>query len=162
MHKPININKQKTPDHGRFGFPRKFDVHTGFDIYCADGEPVYAIEDGIVVKIDDFTGVGVNMPWWEDTQAISIEGKSGVILYGEIYPPDLKVGDKSIAGQEIAKIKRVLKKDKGLPMYMLHIELYKHGYRGDWEVWNLNETKPDVLLNIETILFNIYGKENLI
>ena len=142
MVKPINIQSQKTPPHGRFGYTRKFDIHTGFDIYCPNGEPVYAIEDGIVTKIDDFTGIGVNMPWWEDTQAISIEGKSGVILYGEIYPPNLKVGDKVNVGQIIANIKRV--------------------YRGDWEVWNLNETQPDWLLNIETILFNIYGKENLI
>jgi len=162
MIKPINIEKQKTPAHGRFGYARKFDVHTGFDIYCSDGEPVFAIEDGIVTKIADFTGTGVNMPWWEDTHAISIEGKSGVILYGEIYAPNLKVGDSVKEGQILANIKRVLKKDKGLPMSMLHIELYKSGYRGDWEVWNLNETQPDWLLNIETILFNIYGKENLI
>jgi hypothetical protein len=45
---------------------------------------------------------------------------------------------------------------------MLHIELYKHGYRGDWEVWNLNSEKPEQLLNIEVLLFNIYGKENLL
>ena len=162
MKKPINIESQKTPAHGRFGHPRKFDVHTGFDIYCPDGEPVYAIEDGVVTKIDDFTGIGVDMPWWEDTIAISIEGKSGVILYGEVYTPNLKVGDSVKEGQIIANIKRVLKKDKGLPMSMLHIELYKHGYRGDWEVWNLNSEKPEQLLNIEVLLFNIYGKENLL
>lgn len=162
MIKPINIQSQKTPPHGQFGHRRKFDVHTGFDIYCPDGEPVFAIEDGVVTKISDFTGVGVDMPWWEDTQAISIEGKSGVILYGEIYPPNLKVGEKVVAGQYIANVKRVLKKDKGLPQSMLHIELYKTGYRGDWCVWSLDGEKPEALLNIEEILFNIYKKENLI
>ena len=52
-------------------------------------------------------------------------------------------------------VKRVLKKDKGLPMTMLHIELYEHGYRGDGEVW-ITE-KPMMLLNIEEILEKIFG-----
>jgi len=164
MTKPINIQLSinNIPKHGRFGAIRRFDVHTGTDIYCPDNESVYAVEDGIVTDICHFTGKEVDMPWWEDTMAIAIEGKYGVILYGEIYPPSLKVGEKVVAGQEIAKIKRVLKNDKGLPMSMLHIELYKHGYRGDWSVWELDGDKPVDLLNVEDILFNIYGKENLI
>jgi len=159
MTKPINIDVINTPPHGRFGYVRKHDVHTGFDIYCADGEPVYAIEDGIVTDISHFTGeytTPIPMPWWENTMAIAIEGKSGVILYGEIYEPNLKIGDKVSEGQEIAKIKRVLKKDKGLPMSMLHIELYEIGYRGDWTVWEINGSKPDALKNVETILEKIY------
>lgn len=159
MTKPINISSISTPPHGRFGHARKFDVHTGLDIYCPDGEPVYAIEDGIVTDISHFTGeftTPVPMPWWENTMAIAIEGKSGVILYGEIYEPSLKIGDKVVEGQEIARIKRVLKKDKGLPMSMLHIELYEHGYRGDWTVWDLDGLKPESLKNIEEILLPLY------
>ena len=170
MLQPINISYDIsiTPPHGRFGFPRKHDVHTGFDLYCSDGEPVYAMEDGIVTDVSHFTGeftTPIPMPWWENTMAIAIEGKSGVILYGEIYEPILKIGDKVVEGQIIANVKRVLRKDKGLPMSMLHIELYNHGYRGDWSVWNLeNENteikvagKPPVdLLNIETILTKVY------
>ena len=41
-------------------------------------------------------------------------------------------------------------------MTMLHIELYKHGYRGNWEIWNLNGEKPENLLNIEEILLKLY------
>ncbi len=88
-------------------------------------------------------------------KAIMIEGESGVILYGETYEPSLKVGDKVSEGQQIGNVKRVLKKDKGLPMTMLHIELYEHGYRGDGEVW-ISE-KPMMLLNIEEILVKIFG-----
>jgi hypothetical protein len=35
---------------------------------------------------------------------------------------------------------------------MLHIELYKSGYRGDGEIWNLNENKPEMLLNPDILL----------
>ena len=160
MTKPIFTETiSNTPPHGRFGYRRRHDVHTGYDIYAPDGEPVYAIEDGIVTDVSHFTGeftTPVPMPWWENTMAIAIEGASGVILYGEIYEPTLKVGDKVTEGQEIARIKRVLKKDKGLPMSMLHIELYEHGYRGDWTVWNLDGEQPKSLRNIETILLPLY------
>ena len=138
MTQPININYDISitpPQHGRFGFPRKHDVHTGFDLYCQDNESVYAIESGFVTDISHFTGEFTTpdpMPWWENTMAMAIEGKSGVILYGEIYEPSLKIGDKVVEGQQIANVKRVLKTDKGLPTTMLHIELYKRGYRGDW------------------------------
>jgi UDP-N-acetylglucosamine:LPS N-acetylglucosamine transferase len=32
----------------------------------------------------------------------------------------------------------VLKKDKGLPMNMLHVEAYEPDYIGEGEIWNLN------------------------
>ena len=110
--RPINIkyNINSTPPHGRFGFKRKFDVHTGFDIYCEEMEPIYAIEDGVVTNVDYFTGPECGFPWWETTYAVLIEGKSGVIGYCEIHKPDLKIGDKINEGEKIANIKRVLKK----------------------------------------------------
>jgi murein DD-endopeptidase MepM/ murein hydrolase activator NlpD len=129
---------------GAFGALRKHDVHTGIDLYCNDGESVYAIEDGVVVNICDFTGPKVNLPWWNDTRAILIEGKSGVILYGELLEC-VKLGDSVKEGQLIGNIKRVLKTDKGLPMDMLHLELYDTGYRGDGEIWKHDELKPEAL-----------------
>jgi murein DD-endopeptidase MepM/ murein hydrolase activator NlpD len=159
MAKPIKIDVINTLPYGRFGFVRKFDIHTGVDIYCPDGEPVFAIEDGIVTDISHFTGEYTkpeSTPWWENTMAIAIEGKSGVILYGEVYEPSLRIGDKISEGQHIGNVKRVLKKDKGLPMSMLHIELYRCGYRGDCVVWNSDEEQPKDLLNIETILLPLY------
>jgi len=35
--------------HGAFGARRKFNVHSGIDLYAPVGEPVYAVEDGTVV-----------------------------------------------------------------------------------------------------------------
>lgn len=141
------LKRYKTPHAGGvFGAVRKYDIHTGIDLYCESGDPVYAIEDGIVVNVCHFTGQKVGSDWWNDTDAVLIEGKSGVILYGELESK-VKVGDSIKEGQHIGNILTVLKVDKGLPINMLHLELYKSGYRGDGEIWNLNTTKPDMLLD---------------
>ncbi len=139
-------------DPGYFGTVRRYDVHTGIDLYCDDGDPVYAIEDGMVVRIENFTGVP-DSPWWEDTKAILIEGVSGVICYGEVMPLHLlATGDIIKAGTHIANVKRVLKQDKGKnPPSMLHLELYKHGTRRTvW--WKKGEEQPAELLNPITLL----------
>lgn len=72
------------PHPGCFGFKRSHDIHTGVDLYAPYGTPVKAMEDGIIVKIAWFTGEVIGMPWWENTRAVYIEGKTGVFCYGEI------------------------------------------------------------------------------
>jgi len=160
MVKPINISIsiKDIPYHGRFGAVRKWDRHTGVDLYCKEFEPVHAIEDGIVTDISYFTGTKAkpSMPWWEDTMAIGVEGKSGVILYGEVVP-FITIGENVKEGEIIGFVKRVLSKDKGLPMTMLHVELYEHGYRGDWTIWKEDGEVPPGLLNSEEILLKIYN-----
>ena len=69
---------------GAFGAVRKFDVHTGVDLYCKQGTPICAVEDGTVVEIEIFTGPRAESPWWNETLAILVEGKSGVVCYGEV------------------------------------------------------------------------------
>lgn len=116
------------PDRcGQFGAVRKYDIHTGIDLYCEEGSIVSALEDGIVVAVEDFTGTKANSPWWNDTKAVLVEGKSGVICYGEIEPC-VNVGDLIWAGDTIGK---VLKKNKGRPTTMLHLELYEKGRLGE-------------------------------
>lgn len=73
-----------------------------------------------------FTGEHANLPHWENTWAILVEGETGVVVYGEI-DAIVDVGDTIVAGQWIGSILRVLKNDKGRPMSMLHLELYEHG-----------------------------------
>lgn len=126
---------------GAFGFNRRKNHHTGVDLYCDDGVSVYAVEDGTIVKIDVFTGPKAGHTWWEETYGIMVEGKSGVVNYGEVQcPKELVVGDKVKKGQQFARIKRVLFPDRlrpdipGHSCSMLHLELYKHGTRefADW------------------------------
>jgi murein DD-endopeptidase MepM/ murein hydrolase activator NlpD len=134
------------PHQGGFGATRKYDIHTGIDLYCEEGDNVYAIEDGEIINICWFTGPKAGLPWWNDTRAILVKGKSGVILYGELDPlsnwmPGMFVKE----GDVLGKIKTVLKEYKGLPMNMLHLELYEHDYMGDGEIWYLDEQMPEKL-----------------
>lgn len=135
---------------GRFGARRKHDIHTGIDLYCDHDAPVFAIEAGIVIDSGPFTGSKVDTPWWNNTDFIAVAGALGVILYGEIES-DLLIGDLVSEGQQIALVKTVLKKNKGLPMCMLHLELYSLDYNGH-TFWYLDETQPKTLLDPSSLL----------
>lgn len=156
---PLKNYKYAIPtgnDLGAFGVTRKFDVHTGVDLYCQEGDEVIAIESGVIVSIEWFTGPSVNMPWWNDTQAVGILGKSGVINYGEVKATDnLSVGDMINEGDLIGWIIPVLKKDKGkVPsINMLHLELYSE-YDGEWILWPVGDPQPKNLLNPTKLLQN--------
>lgn len=132
---------------GAFGVERKHDIHTGVDLYCPHDAEIVAVESGHVVGVEHFTGPGADdpSPWWNDTWAVLVEGLSGVVLYGELYP-HVQVGDFVEAGERIGFSRTVLKKDKGKPMCMLHFELYKHSTRESvW--WKLGESIPKRLRN---------------
>ena len=159
MISPLKNYKYDLPNYndvGGFSFVRKFDIHTGIDLYCEEYDNVYAIEDGEIVSIEKFTGSDVGSPWWNNTDAVMIEGASGVILYGEIeVDSDIRFNKKFIKeGDLIGVVKRVLKKDKGIvPPNMLHLELYETGTRSS-VIWNLGENKPENLLDIYILLKN--------
>lgn len=157
---PLKNYKYQIPtglDLGAFGVTRKHDMHTGVDLYCSYLDEVVAMEDGIIVAIEWFTGPKVNMPWWNDTQAVAIKGKSGVINYGEIMTSTLLglVGDEIKEGDRIGYVMPVLKKDKGkVPSTsMLHVELYTE-YDGKWALWEVNAPQPKNLLNPTQLLQN--------
>lgn len=57
---------------GGFGYKRKYDIHTGVDLYCENSTEVFSIENGIVIDLCKFTGFDES-PWWEDTHAIVIK-----------------------------------------------------------------------------------------
>lgn len=128
------------PHPGSFGFVRKMHIHEGVDLYVPQGTPVSTVEAGEVVAVLPFTGAHVEKigkppsPWWLETYAILIEGDSGVVVYGEIGFPALKVGTRVPAGEYAGNVTRVLATDKGRPTTMLHLELHRHGTRmwADW------------------------------
>lgn len=74
------------PHPGAFGVKRKHDHHTGVDLYSTHSTLVRPIESGRVVEIMEFTGLNAEppSPWWNRTQAVLVEGRTGVILYGEV------------------------------------------------------------------------------
>jgi hypothetical protein len=111
------------------------------------------MEAGRIIRIDWFTGPSIEMPWWNDTRAVYIEGETGVFNYGEIQElPTLKVGDTVKEGEYIGHVLTVLKKPKGRPMSMLHVELYDHGFTDTWGEWKIGDIKPIHLLCPEEYL----------
>lgn len=139
---------------GDFGFRRSFYHHPGVDVYCGFGQEIQAIEDGVVVNVENFTGPNANppSPWWLETWSILIEGASGALGYCEIKPlPHIKVGVKVTEGELIATVVPVLKRDKGNGTTMLHFEHYVSGTTNH-VTWVLDTIKPEELLDSRLLL----------
>ena len=143
------------PNHpGAFGVTRKFHVHEGVDLYCIQQEPVYGMEAGLVVGVLPFTGPLAGSPWWHDTFAVLIEGDHGVINYGELIPASgIAPGVKVARGDLIGNITTVLKKDKGRPQTMLHLELYDPG-SSDVVEWKVGLPIPKTLRDPTPLLIS--------
>lgn len=157
----LNLEPQIPPEGhvGDFAFRRSFYHHPGIDLYCENKQEVVAIEDGIVVHFEHFTGANASppSPWWHDTFSVMIEGESGVIGYCELLiADDLDIGTKVKAGEIIGNITPVLKKDKGNGTTMLHLEHYEAGTR-EHVTWVLDTPKPTHLLNPRNLLNKIIG-----
>lgn len=150
LNRKLKVEKGQThlpisPHPGAYGVRRKHHTHEGVDLYCPVGTPVFPVEDGKIVAIIPFTGPSAvpPSPWWNDTQAVLVEGPSGVVVYGEIkLYRFLKVGKRVGIRDCVGFVEQVLKVDKGFSMSMLHLELHKHGTRDCFE-WI--EEKPKSL-----------------
>lgn len=121
------------PHPGSFGYERKGSRHTGIDLYTDLDSSVYAVEDGIIVGSEHFTGEWDNSPWWNNTDCILIKGASGVICYGEIeVVPHMYPGTLINKGELLGKVMRVIKEGRdhyeitGWRPTMLHLELYNY------------------------------------
>ena len=138
---------------GAFGAIRKFDIHEGVDIYTHDGAEVHAVEDGVVTAIYEFTGKNANCDWWNPTWCIKVEGKSGVVTYGELAKPEgrISIGTKVHSGDLIGFVTPVLKPEKYRPdirnhsVAMLHLELRKETCHLDG--WKLEGERDKRLLD---------------
>lgn len=131
-----------------FGAVRKHDIHTGVDIFAPEGTDVLSVADGKVVQVGYFTGPNAKYvsPWWNETFYVMIENPDGYIFnYGEILPI-VKEGDIVHAKQKIGTVQTVLKKDKGLPMSMVHFEMYRR-LPECWAVWEIGDQQPELLID---------------
>jgi murein DD-endopeptidase MepM/ murein hydrolase activator NlpD len=140
------------PHPGAFGVVRANHVHEGVDLYCAEGTAVSAVEDGVVVAVLPFTGPAAGLPWWLDTEAVLVEGASGVVVYGEIKAlAHVTPGCRVAAGELLGQVVRVLRHDKGRPVSMLHLELHAPGTRAVVD-WHLGLPRPDTLRDPTALL----------
>jgi murein DD-endopeptidase MepM/ murein hydrolase activator NlpD len=135
---------------GAFGKRRRFDMHTGVDLYCPEHQKVTAVEGGRVVTVEQFTGRDAGSPWWLPTSAVLVEGNSGVILYGEVAP-GVHEGMPVKAGEVLGTVMRVRPyRLKNLfnwkPHTMLHFERYTAGTtRSVW--WHHDHVQPQNLVD---------------
>jgi hypothetical protein len=137
---------------GMFGAKRKFDVHTGLDLYCREGAAVNTVSTGKVVDVFQFTGERVGSPWWNDTQAIVVECGEHTYVYGEVFSY-AAIGDTVEAGQLIGTARTVLKEDKGItPTTMLHLEVWETEHYIKNFTWARGAVQPVGLLDPLTFI----------
>ena len=147
------------PHCGAFGHVRTNHTHEGIDLYGNTDDTVYSMNDGVVIWINPLTGEQVGSPWWHNTLAIGVFTGTHTWVYGEVAPLEhIEMGTVVKSGDALAKLVPVLKKDKGRPMTMLHVELYD-GYVPDCiRTWptdaplppgNLIDPTPYLLKHIE-------------
>ncbi len=131
-YKRYDYNK-KEDNAASFGYRRGSNrIHAACDLYYEIGEPIYAIEDGIVKAV---------YPFYYDTWAIEIEhdyeykkGYKLYVRYGEVSKNNIKVkaGQKVLKGEKIAEIGLLYNKAENKYIVqpspdkrgMLHIEMY--------------------------------------
>jgi hypothetical protein len=137
---------------GAFGAARKFNFHEGVDLYGKEGTFVYAINPGVVISNEQFTGPGVGHPWWLTTDAVTIKSDTEYFVYGEIQSA-LKVGHVVSAGDCIGVLVPVLPPEKirtDIPKHsnvMLHLEKWNFKYNESigWRAWTTREDRPEWL-----------------
>jgi len=151
--KPGEVIVPVSPHKGAFGMGRVRHVHEGIDFYCPPGTVVSTVEEGHIVALTPFTGSQARSDWWRDTDAVLVEGKSGVIVYAEVRPlKELMPGQHVKQGQPIGHINKVVR--DGRPDGLLHLELHKHGTR-KCEWWKVGGEKPEPLLDPTPYLIKI-------
>lgn len=133
------------PHPGAFGVQRKHHTHEGVDLYAPQCTPVVAVEAGLVLAVRPFTGPALGHNWWLPTHGVWVAGQSGVVVYGEIAP-HVREGQFLGAGELVGVVSRVLPKDKGRPVSMLHLELRTEGDISDIE-WLDANIRPATLLD---------------
>jgi phosphopantothenoylcysteine decarboxylase len=149
---------------GAFGYQRTWYMHPGIDLYTTENAIVRAMEPGIVVAIEKFTGKHAQSDWWLDTWIVAVEGQSGVIGYGEINPwIGNKVGGKVKRGGCIGYVTPVLPPHKhrsdvpGHSCSMLHLELYVKGQKEICPFWEIGKPKPDYLQDPTDLILSSRG-----
>lgn len=164
---PIKDYQHQIPTKGvgSFALIREEDQHTGVDLFCPEGTPVVAAEDGVVILVDDFTGIQDSeidiKSRYLYTQVVLVEGDSGIIAYGEIVP-SVKEGATVKEGDEIGHVTAVLPEDYEGPSpsrSMLHFELYDSSTEEPVD-WNLGEGQPEGLLDPTDLLKRLHQGED--
>lgn len=143
---PINMHP------GSFGYDRFHYNHTGIDLYGTEGDEVYAIRYGVVVRNFHFTGAKANSKYWLPTDAVLVKDDAGYYVYGELKS-DLTPGEILFPGDLIGTLLPVVKDVRpeypGHSTTMLHLERHDLTYNPEdgWLDWFKASTRPKCLVD---------------
>lgn len=159
-------------DSGTFLENRKDRVHCGVDLYAPRNTPVYAVDDGIIQSISEFTTPKQNDYWNKTFEIILYDELKYYYRYAELDSVLVNKNERVSAGQRIGLvgqvlnpnqphhdqpeyIKRLIKKDR---VSMLHFEMYDclpgHSDKylgGNW----FGENEPKGLLDPRSFLDSV-------
>jgi murein DD-endopeptidase MepM/ murein hydrolase activator NlpD len=173
-HYPLPKKYQftKNQDSGRFLEQRRDRVHCGVDFYAPRRTPVFAVDDGIIHSISEFTNPNQNVYWNKTFEIILYDELEFFYRYAELETVFVKRNEKVSAGKRIGSVGQVLNSTKinqEDPEYiqrlvkenktsMLHFEMYNcspepsNNYLGgNW----FAENKPKGLLDPTRFLTNL-------
>lgn len=123
--------------------------HVGIDLFGRFGDPVFAIEDGEILRIYPFC-CGAN----KTSAALFVQHTNVVVNYGEVNPNSLSAlrlrpGARVSAGQQIGTVGR----NPG-GSSMIHFETYAPGTRVN-KRWMRGAARPQALLNPTRALLDL-------
>lgn len=75
--------------------------HNGVDWACAVGTPIYAMQDGVVIRAADFSQPGITDGKIGYGRHVRIQHPEGVSIYGHLSRLMVQEGDQVKAGQQI-------------------------------------------------------------
>lgn len=133
-----------------FGYSKSHNIHTGIDLYVPEGSTVHSVEDGTIIDIFKFTGPKTIYPQLLPTEAVVVNGATGLVLYGEVEVLEgLQIGQLIGAGAKIANIICAVPDQP-----MLHLELHKHGSKIPC-LWKQGHPQPKSLLDPTSYLLSL-------
>ncbi|MBS3778170.1 MAG: M23 family metallopeptidase [Candidatus Thermoplasmatota archaeon] len=136
LPKPFRFSKNQ--ESGLFLKERTDRIHCGIDVYAPLKTPVFAVNNGLIRKIAEFTSPQ-QTEYWNTTYEIILESETNYFFrYAELDRVLVNENDMVIAGDRIGLVGQVLNPDKirkKHPKYiqklaikdklsMLHFEMY--------------------------------------
>lgn len=95
-------------------------AHAGCDLYQPAGTPIYAVQDGAILKPPYY--------FYCQTYALEVDHGDFVIRYGELKYGTAKRSGKVLAGEKIAEVGHLV--GISVSSDMLHMEMYAKGFSG--------------------------------
>jgi murein DD-endopeptidase MepM/ murein hydrolase activator NlpD len=169
---PKKYHYRKNQNSGTFLECRKDRVHCGVDLYAPRKTPVYAVDDGIIQQVSQFTSPTQN-PYWNVTYQILLYDTSTYYYrYAELDTVLVSQNETVSSGQQIGLVGQVLNPQnvkETHPEYikklieenklsMLHFEVYsclpessKYYLGGNW----FAKDKPKGIIDPTVLLDNL-------